>query len=406
MRLGNPMRPFGRVILIVVCIATLLPLGGLVPEPVQAADKVRLAKVAGGLDQPLFVTGAGTGSSRLFVVERPGRIRVVKQGRLLATPFLNIREIVNDEEGERGLLGLAFHPDYATNGQFFVDYTDDGRRHRHRPLYSLPRQSRCGRPRDRGGALDDPAPSKSQPQWRHARLRADRWLPLHLRWRRRWRPVGQRARHQHAAREDPAPRRRWRLRRPQLCDSPDNPFADDADRLPEIWAYGLRNPFRFSFDRDTGDMFIGDVGQNAWEEIDFDPASSEGGLNYGWHITEGRHCYKPPTGCDKTGLTPPIHEYSHDIGNVVTGGYRYRGQAIPALVGTYVFTDFGSKVIWGLRNRQGKWERSVLLRAKKELNIASFGESDAGELFAVDLVKGALLPCHESVERRHQGRGA
>jgi glucose/arabinose dehydrogenase len=390
MRLGNPMRPFGRVILIVVCIATLLPLGGLVPEPVQAAEKVRLAKVAGSLDQPLFVTGAGTGSSRLFVVERPGRIRVVKQGRLLATPFLNIREIVNDEEGERGLLGLAFHPAYATNGQFFVDYTDeDG------DIVIARYTVSSGNPdvADKtSGEIILTIPHREAQNHNGGMLAfgpTDGYLYI---------SVGDGGGGQSANAQDTSMLLGKILRLDvdgasggrNYAIPPDNPFADDADRLPEIWAYGLRNPFRFSFDRDTGDMFIGDVGQNAWEEIDFDPASSEGGINYGWHITEGRHCYKPPTGCDKTGLTPPIHEYSHDIGNVVTGGYRYRGQAIPALVGTYVFTDFGSKVIWGLRNRQGKWERSVLLRAKKELNIASFGESDAGELFAVDLVKGAL----------------
>jgi hypothetical protein len=137
-------------------------------------------------------------------------------------------------------------------------------------------------------------------------------------------------------------------------------------------------------------MFIGDVGQARWEEIDFGPAG-RGGRNYGWDIMEGRHCFNPPKGCDRRGLRLPIHEYSHKVGNVVTGGYVYRG-TVTDLVGTYVFTDFGSRDIWGLtRNQQtGKWGRSVLFHSEDQLNIASFGESEAGELFAVDLINGTL----------------
>jgi glucose/arabinose dehydrogenase len=170
----------------------------------------------------------------------------------------------------------------------------------------------------------------------------------------------------------------------------DNPFADGAGGAPEVWAYGLRHPFRFSFDRKTGGLYVGDVGQDEWEEIDYG-APGRGGLNFGWDTTEGRRCYDPPTGCDRTGIAFPIHAYSHEAGNAVTGGYVYRGRAVPGLVGTYVFADFGSRELWGLkRDRDGAWRRSVLLRRDEELWIASFGESDAGELLAVDLVAGVL----------------
>ena len=138
-------------------------------------------------------------------------------------------------------------------------------------------------------------------------------------------------------------------------------------------------------------MFIGDVGQGSWEEIDF-ARKGKGGRNYGWDIMEGRHCFEPPTGCRRKGLRLPIHEYSHNVGNVVTGGYVYRGNAMTDLDGTYVFTDFGSRELWGLtRDETGKWRRSVLFQSGNQLNIASFGESDAGELFAVDLVSGTLF---------------
>ena len=171
----------------------------------------------------------------------------------------------------------------------------------------------------------------------------------------------------------------------------DNPFAGRRTARPEIWAYGLRNPFRFSFDRVTGDLFIGDVGQDAWEEIDVGERGV-GGINYGWATMEGSHCFTPSTGCDNTGLRLPLFEYSHEEGNVVTGGYIYRGTAIPSLAGTYVFTDFGSREIWGLTpNQGGDWERSVLLRSENNHSIASFGEDDDGELFAVDLVSGVLF---------------
>ncbi len=389
MNLGHRIGSLGRATLVVVLSVVMLAIAGLTP-PAASAVTVRLAKVAGGLAQPLFVTGAGTGSNRLFVVERAGRIRIVKQGKLLATPFLNITGIVNDEEGERGLLGLAFHPDYESNREFFVHYNKAN------GDIVIARYTVSDDPdlADAGSAEVILVIEHREAANHNGGMLAfgpdDGYLYI---------AVGDGGAGQSANAQDTSKLLGKILRididgtspGQNYAIPPDNPFADGAEGLPEIWAYGLRNPFRFSFDRQTGDMFIGDVGQHDWEEIDFG-RSGRGGLNYGWDIMEGRHCFNSTTGCNKTGLTLPIHEYSHEVGNVVTGGYRYRGQAIPNLVGTYVFTDFGSRDIWSLRrNQTGKWERSVLLRANKQLNIASFGESDAGELFAVDLVSGTLL---------------
>ena len=169
----------------------------------------------------------------------------------------------------------------------------------------------------------------------------------------------------------------------------DNPFASDAAAKSEIWAYGLRNPWRFSFDRDTGDLWIGDVGQNAWEEIDFQPASSTGGENYGWNVLEGTHPFPPDSEIgDTSGYVMPVVEYDRAAGKSVTGGYVYRGTAQPALEGVYLYGDFSSGRIWGLR-RSGESIENVLL-AETGRAIASFGEDDDGELYVVDFA-GQIL---------------
>jgi glucose/arabinose dehydrogenase len=370
-------------------VATLLPLAGMATGSAGAAT-IRLAPVASGFELPLFVTGAGTGSSRLFVVEKPGRIRIVANGKILSPPFLDITNIVNDEAGERGLLGLAFHPDYERNGFFYVDYTDaNGDIVIAR--YSVSR----GNP-DRANVSS--ARILLKIRHRNATNHNGGMLAFGPRDGYLYISVGDGGAKQaaNAQKTDTLLGKILRIDVDRTSGGrlygipPDNPFAGSATKRPEIWAYGLRNPFRFSFDRKTAAMFIGDVGQREWEEVDYAP-HGKGGLNYGWSIMEGRHCFDPPTGCPTDGLRMPIFEYSHDDGNVVTGGYVYRGQAIPALVGTYVFTDFGSRQIWGLtRNQNGRWVFSVLLRFENERNIASFGENDKGELFAVDLVAGIL----------------
>jgi glucose/arabinose dehydrogenase len=164
----------------------------------------------------------------------------------------------------------------------------------------------------------------------------------------------------------------------------DNPFLAQGEALDEIWAYGLRNPWRFSFDRATGDLWMGDVGQNAWEEIDFQPADSAGGENYGWATLEGTHPYPPDSDPGNTSdLVMPIVEYDRDAGESVTGGYVYRGSAYPALTGVYLYGDFESGRIWGLRRSGDAVENVLLLQTSHA--IASFGEDDDGELYVVDL---------------------
>ena len=166
----------------------------------------------------------------------------------------------------------------------------------------------------------------------------------------------------------------------------DNPFVENKDALSEIWAYGLRNPWRFSFDRITGDLYIADVGQNDWEEINFQPADSLGGENYGWSNMEGNHCYR--LGCESGIFSAPIAEYRHSNGTCsVTGGYVYRGEALLHMRGSYVYGDFCSGTIWTIsRTMSGDWDEALIIES--ELQISSFGEDEFGEVYVVDYAGG------------------
>ena len=382
---GRP--KFGSALIVVLFLMSL-------GTPSTSAAMIRLEPVATGFERPLFVTGAGTDNSRLFVVEQAGLIRVVHNGAILATPFLDISPLVNTR-GERGLLGLAFHPDYGSNGYFFVHYTGAN------GDVVIARYTVSNNPNQ---ANADSAQIILTIRHRKADNHNGGMLAFGPQDGYLYIAVGDGGAGQSGNGQKLTTLLGKILRIDvdqtsgdrQYAIPPDNPFVDRTRARPEIWAYGLRNPFRFSFDRDTTALFISDVGQSKWEEID-EESPGAGGGNYGWDIMEGQHCYQPQRHCKKSGLRLPIHEYSHKVGNVVTGGYVYRGPDIDALVGTYVFTDFGSSEVWGLtQDTQGNWQRSVLLQTDEPISIASFGESDTGQLFAVDLVAGVLYQLEEA----------
>jgi glucose/arabinose dehydrogenase len=347
-------------------------------------EGVTFDPMADGLEQPLFATGAGDGSGRLFVLEKTGRIRVVKDGALGAQPFLDLSAKVSTES-EQGLLGLAFSPSFARDGLFYVDYTDaSGATVVSRFLAD--------------GETADPASEQvllrvEQPFANHnggmIAFGPDGYLYVAL-------GDGGSGGDPHGNGQDRSTLLGSLLRLDVGPDADgtdgtgysipaDNPFVGVGGVRPEIWAYGLRNPWRFSFDRLTGDLWIGDVGQNAWEEIDFQPASSPGGENYGWNVYEATHPYPagsatPP---DAAAYTMPLIEYDRDAGTSVTGGYVYRGTAIPGFADTYVYGDFVSGRIWSVsRAEDGTLENSLL--AQTGYAISSFGEDDAGELYVVD----------------------
>ncbi len=356
--------------------ARVLPiLLGLLAAGDAFAEK--LEPLVQGLSQPVAVTTPGDG--RLYVVEQGGTVRVVQDGALLAEPFLDLRDRVRSG-GERGLLGLAFAPDYASSGRLYVDYTDrDG----DSVLARFTHQS--------GAAGVDPATGTTLMRVRqpyanhnggHLLFGPDGFLYWGL--------------GDGGSGGDPQGNGqnlqtllgtilRLDVSGDGAVPAPGNPFLGRADARPEVWLYGLRNPWRFSFDAATGDLYIGDVGQNAFEEIDYLPAADQGGQNFGWNVMEGDHCYRPAQGCDASGMVAPIVTYPHDAawGNSVTGGFVYRGKALPDLQGAYLFADFGSGRIWTARSGgSGAWQVAKLLETGK--NISSFGEDAAGELLVID----------------------
>jgi glucose/arabinose dehydrogenase len=331
-----------------------------------------------GVDSPVAITNAGDGSGRMFVVEKSGLIRIIQDDLLLETPFLDIRDRVGSHSSEQGLLGLAFHPKYRENGLFFVNYTDKNG-DTHIASFHVSGQD---------ANLADPGSEKRllyipQPYANHnggsVVFGPDGYLYLGL--------------GDGGSAGDPknnAQSLNTLLGKILRIDvdhgdaygtPPANAFA--AGQLPEIWAYGLRNPWRFSFDRQTGDLFIGDVGQDQWEEIDYLPAGSPAGSNFGWKFMEGNHPYSPEPPPADLVLTPPIAEYNHSAGCSVTGGVVYRGSLLPTWNGLYLFADFCSGNISGLlRDDQGSWKQKLLFENLGQ--ISSFGEDEQGEVYVLN----------------------
>jgi glucose/arabinose dehydrogenase len=347
-----------------------------VPPPPTAvttfpnSDAYTWETVVSGLVRPVNIQSVDDGSGRLFIIEKVGRIRILQDGKLLDSPFLNISNRVGSGGNEQGLLGLAFHPNYAENGLFFVNYTDKN----------------GNTVIARYHATTDP--NVADPNSEVALLHVDQPFANHNGGMLAFGPDG----YLYAglgdggAAGDPfgnGQKTNTLLGKILRLDvdsvepyaiPPDNPFGN------EIWAYGLRNPWRFSFDRLTNDLYIGDVGQNSWEEIDYVPAGTPGGLNFGWNYFEGTHPYQgtPPS---DVSFTPPVTEYGHDGGKcAVTGGYVYRG-AMPEWNGIYLYGDYCTGTVWGLIHSDGGWQNQVLFDALG--NITSFGQDESGEIYIV-----------------------
>jgi glucose/arabinose dehydrogenase len=338
-------------------------------------DGVRLERVASGLDDPVYLTSP-PGDPRLFVVEQPGRIRIIAQGRPLWRPFLDLTDRVRDS-GERGLLSVAFHPRYASNGQLYVNYTDrDGDTRIERYTVS----------RDPGRA--DVASAKlllriEQPYANHNGghivFGPDGML---------WIGMGDGGSggdpHGNGQNLGTLLGKMLRIdvdRGEPYAIPPDNPFRDRRGARPEIWAFGLRNPWRFAFDPAESLVIIADVGQNRWEEVDAAPAG-RGGLNYGWNRMEGAHCYGA-SGCDERGLVRPAFEYDHGEGCSVTGGFVYRGSALPALRGLYFYSDYCSGWIRSARLTRSGVSEHRAWRLGSVPSVSSFGLDARGELYVL-----------------------
>ena len=386
---------FTRALLCLCIPAGLCAQDGLLNEVV-------FQRVVSGLVRPTSIANAGDGSGRLFVTQQAGLIRVIDQGVLIEEPFLDLSQTVSCC-GERGLLSVAFHPEFESNGRFFVSYTDAAEDSIVSEfLVSAEDPNRADSESETLVIwVDQPSDEHNGGQ---LQFDADGYLYVSF---------GD-GRHGHA---EGAPQNLLSLlgkilrldidsARPYAIP-PDNPFAELDHALGEIWVMGLRNPWRFSFDRETGDLFIGDVGQRTIEEIDYQPGGSPGGENYGWDFKEGSLCagsggdahapegeghedeHDEPHGdgaCSPHDdeFTEPILEYSHEIGCSVTGGYRYRGAALPTLDGVYLYGDYCSGKIFAAAQEEGThW--SLVDQRESGFLITTFGEDEAGEIYVADL---------------------
>jgi glucose/arabinose dehydrogenase len=352
-----------------------------------AAVALRLDPAWRGLRGPVGLTHAGDGSGRLFVVEKAGTIRVIRNGTVLNGTFLDIRDRVRSEGYEQGLLGLAFHPQFAQNGHFYVNYTD---RSGHTMVVRFTARPGSDTAETNSAQtvlrIEQPAANHNGG---HLLFGPDGYLYIGM-------GDGGGGGDQFGTAQNPSALLGKMLRIDvgrtdggrNYAIPADNPFAGRSGWRPEIWAYGLRNPWRYSFDRATGDLYIADVGQNRYEEVNFQPAGV-GGQNYGWPRMEASHCFRPATGCDTSGLTMPIGEYGRSGGISITGGHVYRGAAQSLLRGAYVFGDFGSGIVWTLhRDPAGNWVQTQMVDTNAQ--ISSFGEDEAGELYVASLGDGTI----------------
>jgi len=344
---------------------------------------ISLVLTAGGFTQPTGIAHAGDGSGRLFIVEQGGLVKIIKHGTVIATPFLNISSLLKSSAGEQGLLGIAFPRGYGPGkNHLYTNYTGT----QGIGDTVIARFQTTVDP-----DVADPASGQTlltvvQPFTNHnggqLAFGPDGYLYIGM-------GDGGSGGDPFNNAQNPLSLLGKLLRIDVESQSgaysipSSNPFAGNSAYRPEIWAMGLRNPWRFSFDRGTGDLFIADVGQNLYEEVNVQSGTSGGGENYGWNIMEGLHCYNTVT-CGRAGLTLPVAEYEHSLlGDCsITGGFVYRGGEFPVLQGVYLYGDYCSGRIWGLRRSGGVWESKLLLDSS--LNISTFGEDEAGNIFVAD----------------------
>lgn len=357
----------------------------------QEWPEIELTEQWSGFSRPVQMTHAGDGTGRLFVVEQAGRIRLIDDGEVVAAPFLDISDRVSCC-GERGLLGLAFPPGFSSTRRFYVNYTDTSG------------DTVVARYRVTGD------PSVADESSEEVILTIDQPFSNHNGGQLAFGPDGYLyiGTGDGGSGGDPQNNAQDRL---SLLGKilridvesgaapyaiPDgNPFADVDDAQPEIWALGLRNPWRFSFDTGTGDLFIADVGQGDYEEVNVQPSSSTGGENYGWRILEGSHCFESEP-CDTEGLELPVFEYDHTLGCSVTGGFVSRSGSWPRLDGVYLFGDYCSGRVWGLRGTAGGWEGRQL--ADTGFSISGFGIDELGAVYVLDYGGGTVAAVTDSVE--------
>jgi glucose/arabinose dehydrogenase len=384
--------------------------------PSGPAQALQLTPVATGLESPTYVATAPGDDERLFVLEQPGLIRVVRDGQLLPEPFLDLTVQVIQYASEDGVVGLVFHPDYVNNGRFFVHYiTEQVGVDPAAPADAGGDAGDGGAPEPADAGIFIPAGASVISEFRVS-PDADRAIPDS---ERRLLVVEQPFTNHNGgmlafspadgmlylgmgdggSAGDPTgvaqnlSKLTGKMLRIDVDGSTDGlPYGIPPGNMtgsgvrPEVWAYGYRNPWRYSFDPCNGDLYVGDVGQFAMEEVNYEPVNTPG-RNYGWNILEGSICYNPPTGCDATGTVLPIADYPHSLGCAVISGYVYRGQNIPSLRGTYLYADYCRGTFWSLRMQGGvateQKDITADINPTSILNITSFGVDNHGEMYVV-----------------------
>ncbi len=368
--------------------ATMLPTEAVSVIPVESVSQFPDASaftwmgIASGLQRPTDLASVGPG--RMLVLEQPGRVRLIVDGALASESYLDITDRVGSQANEQGLLGIARHPLFAKNGYFFLNYTNTS--------------GDTVIARFAASSVD-----KADPSSEKILLTIDQPFGNHNGGALAFGPDGYLYIGMGDGGSAGDPQGNGQKLNTLLgkvlridVDNGDpyaipanNPFADGQQGRPEIWAYGLRNPWRISFDRASGDFYIGDVGQNQWEEIDFQPAGAQGGVNYGWNYREGANPYAGEAPAGVT-LVDPIGQYQHPEGCSVTGGYVYRGSALPEMQGIYLYGDYCNGRVWGLlRGPDGSWMNKLLFESSPY--ISSFGQDEAGELYLLEQNSGSVL---------------
>ncbi len=348
---------------------------------VPQAQAINFTLLIEDLNLPVAITHAG--DDRLFITEQAGQIEIFQDGQLLAEPFLDISHLVKSG-GEQGLLSIAFHPKYSENGFFYVNYTDN----------------EGDTVIARYQVTSDP--NKADVESEKVLLQIEQPFSNHNGGQIAFGPDGYLYIGTGDGGSGGDPRDlgqnlssllgkmlRIDVDREEPYGIPeDNPFASSSDTKPEIWAYGLRNPWRFSFDRETGDLFIADVGQNRFEEVNFQASTSKGGENYGWRFMEADQCFNPIFNCNNGALVLPILSYSHFEGRSITGGYMYRGQDVIGLQGSYIYADFSSGRVWAASRESDDWIARLL--EDTDFVISTFGEDIAGEIYLASYSAGKI----------------
>lgn len=362
------------------------------PTPTPSASDgltdldIDLEQVAEGLIQPTDMAAATDGTDRLFVTSRPGLIHVIDNGQLREEPLLDIREQVEHEMVEQGLLSIELDPDFAENGYLYVDYISHGDENTIVSRYQMAEDGQRVLPESATVILE-----VEQPHYSHnggnVKFGPDGYLYIAL-------GDGENPGDPHENAQNPGTLLGSILRidvngGDPYAIPPDNPFVGHENARDEIWVYGLRNPWRFSFHPETGDMYIVDVGQWSVEEVNVQPADSPGGENYGWPIMEGDECYEADE-CDQEGLTMPVATYRNpDQGCAVIGGYSYYGTEYPEMEGVYFFGDWCSGNIRGLIERDGEWIQRIVLGT--DLMFNAFGVDLDGEIYVLDYSAGGVF---------------